>query len=354
MVYAIMALVDPGDEVIVPDPGYPIYESITRFVGGTPVPIPIRMDNDFRLDVDELASLITPRTKLLVLNSPANPTGGVLTRDDIERIAELAIRPRPGRPERRDLRPDPVRRRGARRRSPSLPGMAERTIVLDGFSKTYAMTGWRLGYAIVPDWLVKAYRPADHQHDQRRDRVRAGRRDRGAARPAGRTSTRWSRSSGRGATSSSTASTRSRASAATGRRARSTSSRTSPGPGMTGAELAERLLPEAGVCVLAGHGVRRRRREPHPDLVRELPRESHRGARADPPVRGAAGRVRRCRPPHAPRRRERSRRSSSRGSSPTTGCASHRGRDGRRRSGRTSCRRRATSSSARSRAATAS
>ena len=73
MVYAIMALIDPGDEVIVPDPGYPIYESITRFVGGTPVPIPIRMENDFRLDVDELASLITPRTKLLVINSPANP-----------------------------------------------------------------------------------------------------------------------------------------------------------------------------------------------------------------------------------------------------------------------------------------
>src|SRR4029078_4027545 len=79
MVYAIMALVDPGDEGIVPDPGYPIYDSITRFVGGPPVPIPIRQENDFRLDIDELASLITPRTKLLVINSPANPTRGVLT-----------------------------------------------------------------------------------------------------------------------------------------------------------------------------------------------------------------------------------------------------------------------------------
>jgi len=156
MVYAIMALVDPGDEVIVPDPGYPIYESITRFVGGTPVPIPIRQSNDFRLDVDELASLITPRTKLVVINSPANPTGGVLTRGDIERIAELA--------QRHDLvvLSDEIYSRilydGAEHVSiASLDGMAERTITLDGFSKTYAMTGWRLGYAVVPDWLVKAY-----------------------------------------------------------------------------------------------------------------------------------------------------------------------------------------------------
>ncbi len=156
MVYAIMALVDPGDEVIVPDPGYPIYESITRFVGGTSVPIPIRMENEFRLDVDELASLITPRTKLLVINSPANPTGGVLTRGDVERIAELALR--------HDLvvLSDEIYSRilydGAEHVSiGSLDGMAERTITLDGFSKTYAMTGWRMGYAIVPDWLVKAY-----------------------------------------------------------------------------------------------------------------------------------------------------------------------------------------------------
>src|ERR1041385_968333 len=92
MVYATLAVVNRGDEVIVPDPGYPIYESITRFVGGTPVPIPIRQENEFRMDIDELASLITPRTRLLFLNSPANPTGGVLTRGDVERVAELALR----------------------------------------------------------------------------------------------------------------------------------------------------------------------------------------------------------------------------------------------------------------------
>jgi aspartate/methionine/tyrosine aminotransferase len=156
MVYAIMALIDPGDEAIVPDPGYPIYESITRFVGGTPVPIPIRQSNDFRLDIDELASLITPRTKLIVINSPANPTGGVLTRGDIERIAELA--------QRHDLvvLSDEIYSRilydGAEHVSiASLDGMADRTITLDGFSKTYAMTGWRMGYAIVPDWLIKPF-----------------------------------------------------------------------------------------------------------------------------------------------------------------------------------------------------
>jgi aspartate aminotransferase len=156
MVYAILALVDPGDEVIVPDPGYPIYESLTRFIGATPVAIPIRQEHEFRLDVDELASLITSRTRLIVLNSPANPTGGVLTRDDIERIAELAIR--------HDLAvlSDEIYGRilydGAEHVSiASLPGMAERTVVLDGFSKTFAMTGWRLGYAIVPRDLVQAY-----------------------------------------------------------------------------------------------------------------------------------------------------------------------------------------------------
>jgi len=156
MYYAILAVVDPGDEVIVPDPGYPIYESVTRFVGGTAVPIPIRQSNDFRLDTDELASLVTPRTRMIVINSPANPTGGVLTPDDLRRIAEIATE--------RDLvvLSDEIYSRilydGEEHSSiAALPGMADRTIVLDGFSKTYAMTGWRLGYGIVPAWLAHGF-----------------------------------------------------------------------------------------------------------------------------------------------------------------------------------------------------
>jgi aspartate/methionine/tyrosine aminotransferase len=156
MLYAILGLVDPGDEVLVPDPGYPIYESLTRFVGGTPVAVPIRQELDFRIDLDELRSLVTPRTRMLVINSPANPTGGVLTRSDLESIAELAIR--------HDLvvLADEIYGRilydGEEHVSiASLPGMAERTIVLDGFSKTFAMTGWRLGYAIVPPSLIPMY-----------------------------------------------------------------------------------------------------------------------------------------------------------------------------------------------------
>ncbi len=152
MYYAILALVEAGDEVIVPDPGYPIYESVTRFAGGTPVAIPIRQENDFRLDTDELARLVTPRTRLIVLNSPANPTGGVLTRDDLVRIADIARE--------HDLLvlSDEIYSRilyeGEHVSIASLPGMAERTILLDGFSKTYAMTGWRLGYAVVPEALA--------------------------------------------------------------------------------------------------------------------------------------------------------------------------------------------------------
>ncbi len=140
MYYAILALVDPGDEVIVPDPGYPIYESVTRFVGGTPVPIAIRQENEFRLDPDELASLVTPRTKLIVINSPANPTGGVLTRGDLEKIAAIAIE--------HDIAvlSDEIYSR-------ILYQGEHVSIALDGFSKTFAMTGWRLGYAIVPSWL---------------------------------------------------------------------------------------------------------------------------------------------------------------------------------------------------------
>ena len=155
MFYAILALVNEGDEVIYPDPGFPIYESMANYIGGKAVPCPIRQENNFRLDPDELASLVTRRTKLLIINSPANPTGGVFTRDDIERIAKIAIE--------HDLvvLADEIYGRtlyeGEHVSIASLPGMVERTIILDGFSKTYAMTGWRLGYAILPDFLITPF-----------------------------------------------------------------------------------------------------------------------------------------------------------------------------------------------------
>jgi aspartate aminotransferase len=156
MLNAILGLVDAGDEVIVPDPGYPIYASLVAFVGAVPVSIPIRQELDFRIDIAELEALVNPRTRMLILNSPANPTGGLLTREDLERIAALALE--------RDLLvlSDEIYGRitydGAEHVSiASLPGMAERTVILDGFSKTFAMTGWRLGYAIVPDWLAEGF-----------------------------------------------------------------------------------------------------------------------------------------------------------------------------------------------------
>ncbi len=155
MFYAIESLVESGVEVIFPDPGFPIYESMTRFCGGTPVRLPIRQEHDFRIDLDELERLITPRTRLLILNSPANPTGGVFTRADVERIGELVLG--------HDIvvLADEIYGRivyeGEHVSLASLPGLAERTIVLDGFSKTYAMTGWRLGYAIVPEPLLAPF-----------------------------------------------------------------------------------------------------------------------------------------------------------------------------------------------------
>jgi aspartate/methionine/tyrosine aminotransferase len=155
MFYAMLALVEDGDEVIYPNPGFPIYESMARYAGGTAVAAPLREENDFRMDVDEVASLVTPRTRLLVLNSPHNPTGSILTADDIRRLAEIAVE--------HDLvvLADEIYGRLQYSGEPlsiaTLPGMAERTITLDGFSKTFAMTGWRLGYGIVPEWLVPAF-----------------------------------------------------------------------------------------------------------------------------------------------------------------------------------------------------
>jgi aspartate/methionine/tyrosine aminotransferase len=155
MFFAMLALVDEGDGVIYPNPGFPIYESMTEYVGGVAVAAPLREQNEFRMDVDEIAGLVTPRTRMLVINSPQNPTGSVLTADDIRAIADIAVR--------HDLvvLTDEIYGRLQYEGEPlsiaTLPGMAERTITLDGFSKTFAMTGWRLGYGIVPEWLAPTY-----------------------------------------------------------------------------------------------------------------------------------------------------------------------------------------------------
>jgi len=153
MFYSILALVDEGDEVIYPNPGFPIYESMIRFVGATPVPIQFDEQRDFALDVDALCAAISSRTRMIILNSPHNPTGGMIARADLERIAD-AVRPHP------DLMilSDEIYSRmiygGEHVSIATLPEMRERTIVLDGFSKIYAMTGWRLGYGVMPRELA--------------------------------------------------------------------------------------------------------------------------------------------------------------------------------------------------------
>ena len=156
MFFALLALAQAGDEVVYPDPGFPIYESMARFVGAKPVPYAITQEHDFRVDLDELEGLVNERTRLLIINSPANPTGGVFTRSDIERVADLVLR----HPELTVLADEIYGRivhDGEHVSIASFPGLTERTIVLDGFSKTYAMTGWRMGYAILPEPLVDPF-----------------------------------------------------------------------------------------------------------------------------------------------------------------------------------------------------
>lgn len=148
--FSILALVDTDDEVIYPNPGFPIYESMINYIGGRAVPIRLREDRDFRLDVNELSSLITDRTKLIIINSPQNPTGGVLSRRDIHDVAE-AIGDRNIM-----VLSDEIYSRlifeGEHYSIMAVPGFKDRTILLDGFSKTYAMTGWRMGYGVMrPD-----------------------------------------------------------------------------------------------------------------------------------------------------------------------------------------------------------
>ncbi|MEM3874610.1 MAG: pyridoxal phosphate-dependent aminotransferase [Candidatus Bathyarchaeia archaeon] len=148
MFFAILACVERGEEVLYPNPGFPIYESMINFVGAKPVPIPLKEENDFRLDHEYVKAKITKKTKMIILNSPENPTGGVLTREDLKVIADCIAN--------RDdviVLSDEIYSRIIYEENhesiASLPGMKEKTIILDGFSKTYAMTGWRLGYGVM-------------------------------------------------------------------------------------------------------------------------------------------------------------------------------------------------------------
>ncbi len=159
--FTMLSLIDEGDEVIYPNPGFPIYESMINYVGGKAVPIALREERDFSLDVNELSGLITDRTKLIILNSPHNPTGGVMPRKDVEKVAELIG-------DRNILvLSDEIYSRllfeGEHFSMMTVPGMQERTILLDGFSKTYAMTGWRMGYGVMRADLATQHYATDDE-----------------------------------------------------------------------------------------------------------------------------------------------------------------------------------------------
>ncbi len=152
MFFTIQALVDSGDEVLYPSPGFPIYESMIDFCGGKPVPYILREENNFRFDPDEFRAKAGPKTKLIIINSPHNPTGGVLEASDLQVVAEVAERCNA------TVLADEIYWRvlydGIHSSLLSIPGMPERTVLLDGFSKTYSMTGWRLGYGVMPKELA--------------------------------------------------------------------------------------------------------------------------------------------------------------------------------------------------------
>jgi aspartate/methionine/tyrosine aminotransferase len=153
--FPLMALLEEGDEVLYPNPGFPIYESMIRFLGAKPVPMPLVEGRGFSFDLDLFRDHLSDRTKLVILNSPQNPTGGVIPGDDLRIIADL-LRDRDVM-----ILSDEIYSRIHYGTEPpvsitAFPGMLEKTILLDGFSKTYAMTGWRMGYGVMPEWLVTA------------------------------------------------------------------------------------------------------------------------------------------------------------------------------------------------------
>lgn len=152
LLFTLLACIEPGDEVILPDPGYPAYHSQVNFVGAVPRMVTLREETGFRLDLDELKSLVTPKTRMIIINTPQNPTGGVLTEEDVHVVCDIA--------QEHDLMvvSDEIYSQlvyGFQHVSPlSQPGMRERTVLMDGLSKSYAMTGWRLGYAVAPRALA--------------------------------------------------------------------------------------------------------------------------------------------------------------------------------------------------------
>ncbi|MFB3828305.1 MAG: pyridoxal phosphate-dependent aminotransferase [Bryobacteraceae bacterium] len=155
MFFSMLALVEPGDEVIYPNPGFPIYESLIRYLGARPVAVPLLESRGFSLDPEMLRDRLSDRTRMVILNSPQNPTGGVIPREDMAAIARMLAG--------RDLMvlSDEIYSRICYGGQPpvsitAFPGMLEKTIILDGFSKTYAMTGWRMGWGVMPVWLVEA------------------------------------------------------------------------------------------------------------------------------------------------------------------------------------------------------
>lgn len=152
--FSILACVEIGDEVMYPNPGFPIYESLIKFIGAKPVPMPLKEENDFAIDTVDTLEKISDKTKMIILNFPENPTGGVLTKDNLEAIADKVK-------DRDDLIivSDEMYSRmiyeGEHRSIASLPGIKDKTVIIDGFSKTYAMTGWRLGYGVMPKNLAE-------------------------------------------------------------------------------------------------------------------------------------------------------------------------------------------------------
>lgn len=148
MFFAILALVNEGDEVIYPNPGFPIYESMIKFVGGTPVPLKLKEEKNFAFDIEDLKKLISPKTKMLIINTPQNPTGGILNEKEIRQIAEL-LKDRPDIAILSDEIYSRLIFKGDHFSITQIPGFKDRTIILDGFSKTYAMTGWRAGYGVM-------------------------------------------------------------------------------------------------------------------------------------------------------------------------------------------------------------